>query len=265
MRLTVVGCAGSFAGPDSAASCYLVSAEDADGRTWNVVLDLGSGAFGPLQRYVDPFAVDAVALSHMHPDHSADLTGLHVYLRYRPRSLGGPQAGGEQLPVWGPPDAAERFVAFDGHEPGACAYRFEAWPLGGSVRVGPLRLEPFEAWHPVPACSLRITGPSDHDPASSVTLAYTGDTDVCDGVRRAAAGADALLSEAAFVPGRDDHIAGLHLTGVQAGQIAAEAGVARLLLTHLPSWNDPARAVADAASVYDGDVEVVRPGAAYAW
>ena len=51
MRLAVIGCSGSFAGPDSAASCYLLEAEDADGATWRILLDLGSGALGPLQRY----------------------------------------------------------------------------------------------------------------------------------------------------------------------------------------------------------------------
>jgi ribonuclease BN (tRNA processing enzyme) len=59
MRLVVVGSAGSFPGPDSAASCYLVQAEGPDGagtsRTWNVLLDLGNGALGPLQRHTFTF------------------------------------------------------------------------------------------------------------------------------------------------------------------------------------------------------------------
>ena len=56
MRLTIVGCAGSFPGPDAPASCYLVEAE-AEGRTWRILLDLGSGALGVLQRYADPLDV----------------------------------------------------------------------------------------------------------------------------------------------------------------------------------------------------------------
>ena len=72
MRLTVVGCSGSFAGPASAASCYLVQA-DSGGRTWSLVLDLGSGALGSLQRHVSPDQLDAVVLSHLHPDHCVDL------------------------------------------------------------------------------------------------------------------------------------------------------------------------------------------------
>jgi ribonuclease BN (tRNA processing enzyme) len=72
MRLTIVGCSGSLAGPTSPASCYLVQTEH-EGRTWNLVLDLGNGALGALQRHVDPEAIDAVVLSHLHADHCLDL------------------------------------------------------------------------------------------------------------------------------------------------------------------------------------------------
>ena len=61
LRLTVVGCSGSFPGPTSPASCYLVEQEHA-GRTWRLVLDLGNGALGALHRHADPLAIDAVAL-----------------------------------------------------------------------------------------------------------------------------------------------------------------------------------------------------------
>ena len=88
-------------------------------------------------------------------------------------------------------------------------------------------------------------------------LAYSGDTDACDGLDAAAAGADLLLCEAAFVEGRD-HGRGVHLTGRRAGEAAARAGAGRLVLTHVPAWNPPGAAVAEAAQVYDGDVVAAR-------
>ena len=45
MKLTIVGCTGSFPGPGSPASCYLLTANDGE-RDWKIVLDLGSGAPG---------------------------------------------------------------------------------------------------------------------------------------------------------------------------------------------------------------------------
>ena len=119
MRLTVVGCSGSYPGPDSPASCYLLEAEhDRVGRTWRVLLDLGSGALGALHRYADPLAIDAVFLSHLHADHCLDLCGYYVLRKYHPS---GPQP---RIPVWGPVDTADRMArAYDlppsaGHDRG---------------------------------------------------------------------------------------------------------------------------------------------------
>src|ERR671917_73054 len=101
MLLTVLGCSGSVPGPESPASGYLVRAGDI-----TVVLDLGNGAFGALQRYLDPFDLDALILSHLHPDHCADISALTVYRRYHPH----PPSGGP-LPLYGPSEVAQRLVA----------------------------------------------------------------------------------------------------------------------------------------------------------
>ena len=78
MILTVIGCTGSFAGPDSPASCYLLTGTDHEGRTWRVLMDLGNGSLGALQRHIELSEIDAVLISHLHPDHCVDLAGLHV-------------------------------------------------------------------------------------------------------------------------------------------------------------------------------------------
>lgn len=259
MRLTVVGCAGSFPGPESAASCYLVQADDAAGRTWNVVLDLGSGALGPLQRVCDPASLDLVGLSHLHPDHVADVSGLYVYLRYRPDGLRrrGP------LPVHGPFGTASRLADAYGLEPGesmADQLAVHTWQPGRPVVVGPMTLTPVTVEHPVPAYGVRVEGPSEDDPDRTVVLAYSGDTDACDGLAPLAADADLFLCEAAFVEGRDDDVRGIHLTGRRAGLAASAAGAARLLLTHVPAWNEPGLAAAEAAAVFDGPIDTARAG-----
>ena len=103
MKVTVVGCSGSFPGPDSAASCYLVQAQH-EGRTWNLVLDLGPGSLGQLQRYIGLEDIDAVFLSHLHPDHCLDLTGLFVVQKYNPART----RDARRIPVLGPHDTAAR-------------------------------------------------------------------------------------------------------------------------------------------------------------
>ncbi len=54
MQLTVLGCVGTFPGPDSPCSGYLI---EHDG--YRLVVDLGAGALGTLQKHCDVLDVDA--------------------------------------------------------------------------------------------------------------------------------------------------------------------------------------------------------------
>ncbi|NLG22581.1 MAG: MBL fold metallo-hydrolase [Actinomycetales bacterium] len=254
MRLTVVGCSGSFAGPDSPASCYLLETEH-EGRTWRIVLDLGSGALGALQRHTDPLALDAVVLSHLHPDHCLDLTGLHVMRSHHPT---GRRDG--RLPVHGPDGTAERMARAHGVE-GATdlgdVFSFVPVADRREFMIGPFRLVPLRVHHPVEAYGYRVS-------VGGVTLAYTGDTDACEALGPLMADADLVLADSAFVEGRDT-TRGIHLSGRRAAQAAVAAGgVQRLMLTHIPAWNDPAVCRAQAAEVWPGEVELAEPGRTYA-
>jgi len=251
VKVTVIGCAGSYPGPDSPASCYLVEAE-ADGRTWRILLDLGNGALGMLHRFADPLSIDAVFFSHLHADHCLDLCGYYVLRKYHPK---GPQP---RIPVWGPVDTAARMArAYDLPEnPGMTEeFDFNVYPDGGAVTIGPFRVEPVSVEHPVPAYSLRVH-------ADDAVLVYTGASGVCEGVERAAHGADLLLAEAAFCDG-DPNPDGVHLTGSDVGRMATRAGVDRLVLTHIPAWNDPKVAYDEARAVWAGPLDVAQVGATY--
>jgi ribonuclease BN (tRNA processing enzyme) len=264
VKLTVVGSAGSFPGPDSAASCYLVEAEDDAGRTWRVVLDLGSGALGPLQAHLGGRPggraghralgdLDAVLLSHLHPDHCLDLCGFFVALRYAPDG-----AATRRVPVHGPAGTLRRLEEAYGSEHGEFAGVFteHPWQDGEPVAIGPLTVTARRVEHPVEAYGVRVEHRQGHRTA---TLAYTGDTDTCAPLLELARGADLLLAEASFVEGRDT-ARGVHLTGRRAGEVAAHAGVRRLLLTHLPAWTPADVVLAEARDAYPGPVDLAAPG-----
>jgi ribonuclease BN (tRNA processing enzyme) len=250
VRVTVIGCSGSYPGPDSAASCYLLEA-DHEGRVWQVLLDLGSGAFGTLQQYADPLAVDAVLLSHLHPDHYFDISGLYVVWKYHPD---GPRP---RIPVWGPSGVAKQSARayglpaapgmseeFDFHE-------YDDEP----IRLGPFTIRTSRMVHPVTAYGFRVE-------VEGRTFAYSGDTGPCPQLLELVKGADLLLSEAAFQEGRDNP-RDLHLTGREAGTAARDAGVGRLVLTHIPPWHDPQVALDEARGVFSGSVELAATGATY--
>ena len=246
MKLTVVGCSGSFPGPESAASCYLV---EADG--YRVVLDLGSGAIGELQRYVGIYDVDAVLITHLHPDHYIDLCGYYVARKYRP---GGPAP---RIPVYGPEETARRTaLAYDLPVESGMSDEFSFAAYGSEpFDLGPFRVATEMMNHPVAAYGIRL----EH---RGRVVAYSGDTGTCDALQRLAKGADLFLCEASFHEGRDT-APDLHLNGREAGEAAREAGAQQLVLTHIPPWNDPARTLAEAAKAYEGPTELARPGLTY--
>lgn len=251
MRLTVVGWSGSYPGPESPASCYLLE-HDQDGRTWRLLLDLGSGALGDLHRYIDPVLIDGVVLSHLHADHCLDLCGFYVLRKYHP------SGAQPKIPVWGPVDTDRRMAkAYDLDEDPGMNEEFDfrehvAEPFG----FGPFTIQAFPVAHPVTAFALRIT-------AGGRTLAYSGDTGVCDELVEAARDADLFLCEASFIEGADNP-ADLHLTGKEAAEAAAAAGARRLVLTHIPPWHEPREILKEAGDGgYDGPYELATSGATY--
>jgi ribonuclease BN (tRNA processing enzyme) len=246
MRLTVVGCSGSMPGPESPASCYLLETPYEQG-TFRMLLDLGSGAIGALQSYVELESVDAVAITHLHADHCLDLCGFYVVRKWQ---HGRP----ERVPVFGPPGIADRMArAYDmAADPGMTAqFDFREYD-GVEFDVGPFTIQTFAMDHPVDDYALRIT-------ENGRTLVYTGDTGPCDSLQEAAEGADVLLCEAAFVEGGDnpEH---LHLTGREAATIAAKAGVGRLVLTHVPPWHDREVVRTEAAPHFPGPLQMAVAG-----
>lgn len=247
MRLTIVGCAGSYPGPDSAASSYLVEAEH-EGRTWRLLLDMGNGSLGQLQRYMDPRDIDAVALSHLHPDHCIDLVSLVVLAKYHP------DGAYESIKVIAP-RGAEEYLAHaggPGGEPPLDALNFTIWEDEPVQRVGPFTLRVARVKHPVPAYAMRIE-------AGGSVLVYSGDTGPTTELDDLAAGADVFLCEASFVESATNP-PDLHLTGAEAGRCAETAEVGQLLITHIPAWTDAHEVEADLKAVYDRPYAVVRPG-----
>jgi ribonuclease BN (tRNA processing enzyme) len=249
MRLTVIGCAGSFPGPASPASCYLV---EADG--FRLLIDLGNGALGVLQRHAGLFEIDAICLSHLHGDHCLDMASYWVARTYAPD---GPKP---RIGVYGPAGTAERLAGAQGRGiaremPPAFSF---ATLTPGTSRIGPFDVTVDHVNHPVETFAFRIE-------QGGRALAYSADTGESPALVRLARGADLLLCEASLAdlpaaagaePGPPD----LHLTGRQAGQHAARAAVGELVLTHLVAWNDQASTLAAAAGTFSGPVSLASSG-----
>jgi ribonuclease BN (tRNA processing enzyme) len=242
MKLTVVGCAGSYPNGESAASCYLV---EHDG--FALVIDMGSGALGPLHRYRDPSSIDAVMLSHLHADHFLDMCPLFVVRRYQPGGMCPP------LPVYGPADTAERLQAAYSSETEPLlseVFDVQVFPEGDFV-IGPFSIRTARMDHPVDCFGMRIS-------AGGRVLVYSGDTAPNDALVELAEGADVALFEASFREG-DENPPGLHLTAKQAADHAQRAGVTTLVLTHQVAWHDNSHALAETTH-FAGSVHIAHTG-----
>lgn len=245
MRVTVLGCAGTFPSPTSPCSAYLV---EQDG--FRLLLDTGTGSVGALQAYPGLLQVDAVLLSHLHADHCLDLVSWYYARRYHPSGLP------PRLPVYGPAGTGERVrTVFHGSPPPELGevYDFRV-RAGGCCEIGPFRISRELVSHPVEAYATRLT-------AGGRSLCYSGDTGPADALVRVALDSDLALFEASWLDGRD-HPPAVHLTAREAAEHATLAGVDRLLLTHLISaWGDEALSLEQASEAWAGPLDVARSGA----
>ncbi len=198
------------------------------GRRERLLLDLGTGTIHQLLRAgysIDE--VDAVLLSHFHPDHAGELPGFLFSTKY-------PQPVGRTRPL--------RILAGEGlgefysllkdaykasfELPQELVQLRELEGKGRAAAPGLLNefsLEWTAVEHRLESRAYRITTPEGR------SLVYSGDTDYSEQLIELARGADLLVCESAFP---DEHRQPGHLTPSLAGEIAARAGVGQLVLTH---------------------------------
>jgi ribonuclease BN (tRNA processing enzyme) len=246
MKLTILGCSGTYPGPRSACSSYLVESSG-----FRLVLDAGNGSLGELQKHCDLREVDAVLVSHLHADHCLDLVANSYARRYHPE--GTPP----KLPLYGPINTRERLCgAFEFWPEDSLADIYDFRTISpGCLNVGPFRVDLARVAHPIEAFGVRLT-------ADGRSLTYSGDTSPCDELVDLARHSDLFLCESSFLEGGDNP-PGVHMTGREAGAHAARADAGRLVLTHLVPWGDPQRSLEEAAGTFAGSLHLAETGAVY--
>jgi ribonuclease BN (tRNA processing enzyme) len=215
-----------------------------------LMVDLGSGALANMLSIIDADALGGLAITHMHYDHYVDIYGLCNARRFWDTSL-------EALPTLAPANAREIIES----------------PLSEKSR--PEFMKSLDLIAAEPGVEREIAGftvlpqPSKHEvggmiyriDAGGSTVCYTGDTDICDELLEQADGADLLICEATFTSEVPLKHPG-HLTASEAGKVALEAGVGRLMLTHIWPTLDVQRALVDASEHYKGPVDLAVEGLA---
>lgn len=238
LRLTVLGCSGTFPSPDNACSSYLIRSPAA-----TVIIDLGAGSLGNLQRHVDIGEVDALVLTHSHPDHWLDLPLLRNAMRY--------VLGIEGLEVYG--TAETRRLAEVVVSDLAPTLAWHTIGEASQVAVGDLVLRLSRTDHPVETLAARVEG-------GGRSLLYSADTGPAWDPA-AVAGVDLFLCEASLRPEDEGKVQ--HLSARQAAGLARAVGARRLVLTHVVPGVDPEDQRTRAAEVFAGPVEVAATNRSY--
>lgn len=247
-ELTVLGSAGSHTLAGRMCSGYLVRA----GAT-RVLMDAGNGSTANLQLELEIRDLDAIVVSHRHVDHCIDLVGCFYRLRFDSQARG-------RIPLYAPAEvyatvagvmsrdsAMELDEVFDHHEVGH----------GDQLQIGDMQLTFARSIHPPPTVSTRVE-------VGGRVLVYSGDSAGGRELVEIARGADVFLCEATWVGDAADFPPGIHLTARGAGEVARDAEVGRLVLTHLTGGTDPDRALEEATAVFPGPVTLAQDMETYA-
>lgn len=242
MHLEILGSSGTAPAIDNPASGYLVQTDQV--ALW---MDAGPGTYMALLRHIDPGQLDAVLISHMHPDHCSDLFALFHELAYvRSDSL--------QVPVIAPRGSKDRISGFLQADQGHPIFEtllMTELSVAGGTGIGDLHVSVAEVTHAVPGLAFRIEG-------EGVSLGYTGDTGPSAAVTAHVTGVDLLLAEASLQDASEAY--SFHMTARQAGEMARDSDAGRLVLTHIPRSLDSSVSLAEAAAAYSGPISLARPG-----
>jgi ribonuclease BN (tRNA processing enzyme) len=243
MKLTIIGSAGTFPGPGTGCSSYLVEHEG-----FRLLLDMGNGSIGALQEACGLLGPDALVISHLHGDHYLDLITYTYARRYHP------DGAAPKLAVYGPSRVRKAVAGAYSRDVGellSTVYDIYAVDGDEKLGIGPFEVDLRGVNHPVETYGMRVS-------AGGRTLAYSADSGACPALIDLARDADLFLCEASYLDG-EDNPPNVHMTGREAAEHATRAEAGKLLLTHLVPWYDHTRSLSEATDHYQGEVSLARP------
>ncbi|MBB2481176.1 MBL fold metallo-hydrolase [Bacillus sp. APMAM] len=233
MKLTVIGQWGGYPKVNEASSGYLLEHDQ-----YKLLIDCGSAVLSKLQNFVQPEDLNAVIISHYHPDHIADIGVLqHALLigKYMDKNI-------QTISIYGHQEDEHGFQALNFQD----VTKAVPYDPSGKLQIGPFSISFLKTKHPVPCYAMRIE-------VEDQVFVYTADTSYIESLNAFAKDADVLLCECNFYGNMDGSGAG-HMTSYDAGELANLAGAKRLVLTHLPQYGDLEQLKTEAAEKFSGDV-----------
>jgi ribonuclease BN (tRNA processing enzyme) len=244
LQLDVIGAGPAYtdrAGASGAA--YLIR----HGPT-ALLLDLGQGSFPRLAGNLEPSSLDAVVISHLHPDHFVDLVALRHYLYWQFKPT-------RRVRVVAPPGLATRLDALH-DQPGFTSASLDVEDVTPGIRtIGTLTVDAHRVTHTRDSHAYRVARADGAGPG----LVYSGDCGRAEDLDALVRPGDTLLAEVSFGPGPVPQGVA-HLDGPAVAALANRAGAGAVLLTHLQMGFDETATIESVHSTFGGSVSLVAPG-----
>lgn len=238
MKMTVIGFWGAYPDQGEATSCYLFEKDD-----YRLLVDCGSGALAQLPKYINPYDLNAVVLSHYHQDHIADVGVLQYHQLVQNQIYNQDNI----LPIYGHDQDEAAFLKLTHRSTEGIAYQPDQ-----ALKLGPFTIEFLKTIHPVTCFAMRITD-------GEKTVVYTADSSYQDAFIPFSESADLLITDCSFYENQDAEEAG-HMNSKEGALIAEAANVKALLLSHHPHFGDRTELLSEAKKYFNGKTHLAKSG-----
>jgi len=236
--ITVIGCSGTYSSTDVACSSYLLRTE-----TTSVLLDAGPGSSMELQRHIELGDLDAIIISHEHPDHWTELPILYHAYRYGIER--------SDVPVYGT-GGARKLLESVVPESTSTAFSWTTIDSQSAITIGDIDFVFSETDHPVETLAILAR-------SGDTTIGYSADTGPGWSPESFGAEIDVFVYETTLPDDLEDR--GIpHVSGREAGTRATAAGIGHLVLTHVPPGYDPQDRRKSVETEFSGQISVAKPG-----
>ncbi len=238
MKLTVLGARGAYPNKDEGCSGYLIQKNE-----YNILIDCGSGVVSTLQNYIGLRDLNEVIISHYHADHYSDISvlqhGIMIDCKVNKKN--------KNLSIYGHQnDKVFTDLSYKNYTTG------KAYQENSQLKLGPFIVSFLKTKHSIPCYAIQII-------CNNKKIIYTADTAYFDKLVTFSKNADLLISECSLYPGVEGQQMG-HMNSTDAANLAKNANVKMLLLSHLPNYGDNKELFKDASKSYTGKINMGNSG-----